>query len=168
MMNFRSFLENSLDDLFPNIKQSPVIKQEERVIPYTLTLYRGFNADLKDLEQDSQHYYLSPKRSEQGLLWFTHKFINGHDPLEYARNHGEWLLTYPLTVKKHIQVNTRENGEEYNSIPDYFSKFTQPTENSRFYAGIELPEGWLFSYKYEKFIGCNHKLKVLKTHISQA
>lgn len=165
MMTFKQFLEKNLDDLFGSTKFSPVISREERTTPYVLTLYRGFDADLSQLEQDAGHYYLSPKRSEQGMLWFTHAFIRGYNALTYAANHGEWLLTYPLSVKRHIQINTQQNGKTFNAVPDYFEKLAEPTENSRFHAGIELPEGWIFSYKTEKFIGCSKKLRVNKEWI---
>lgn len=166
MTTFRQFIESSLDDLFVASKLSPVVKREERVVSYVLTLYRGFNADLNSLEQDANNYYLSPKKSEQGLIWFTHMFINGYDALDYAKNHGEWLLTYPLTVRRHIEINTRKDGNTFNATPEYFRHLSQPTENSPYYAGIELPEGWVFSYKYEKFIGCTKKLKVNKEWVT--
>lgn len=165
-MKFRKYLaENkALDDLF-NFKHSPVIKKEVKVVPYSLTLYRGFDADLNSLKQDEQFYYLSPERSEQGQMWFAHAFINAYNPLQYAKNHGSLLLTYPLDVKKHIQVNHSQDGKSHNSVPDYFNELSVPTENCRYYAGIELPDGWIFSYKMEKFIGCSLKLKVPKNSI---
>lgn len=165
-MKFKQFVENNIDDLFSTDDFSPVIKRETRTEPYTLKLYRGFTADLKELEQDNQFYFLSPKKSEQGMIWFTHQFINGYNPLDYAENHGSLLLTYPLQVKKHIQTNHQRNNKTWDSIPDYFAKLSCPTENCRFYAGMELPEGWVFSYKYEKFIGCQIKLKVPKNWVT--
>ena len=170
-MEFKQYFEaewkkqTAFEKMFGDIPKSNVIKTETKVMPYTLTLYRGFDADLDSLEQDEEYFYLSPKRSEQDLIWFTHKFIRGYDPLDYAKKRGEYLLTYPLEVKRHIEINTKENGETFNSTPEYFHKLSKPIENSRFYFGIELPEGWVFSYKNEKFIGCSKKLPVKKQSV---
>lgn len=163
--SFKQFFENLFDDFFDKKEYSPVIKREEKTIPYVLNLYRGFNANLDSLEQDENYYYLSPKKSEQGLIWFTHPFIRGYNHLDYAESRGKWLLTYPLDVKKHVQINTKKDGNTFNTIPEYFYNLSNPYENSRFYAGIELPEGWFFSYKNEKFIVCNQKIKVKKEWI---
>jgi hypothetical protein len=157
MLNFKKFFENL----------NNVISQENKIIPYKLTLYRGFYGNLEDLKQDNNYYYFSPEGGQQGFLWFTHLFINHYNPIEYAKNHGIWLLKYPLMVKKHIEINTQENGEQFNSIPDYFHNMVNPTANNRFYSGIELPEGWFFSYKMEKFIVCEKEIKAKKSWVSE-
>lgn len=165
---FRQFLEGSFDDLFNQVERSPVVKREEKIVPYVLQLYRGFDANLDSLEQDQDHYYLSPKKSEQNLIWFTHPFIRNYNAIDYAKNHGRWLLTYPLDVKKHIETNTKKDGNTFDVIPSYFYDLSKPYENSRYYVGIELPEGWVFSYKNEKFIGCSKKIKVKKQWIKHS
>ena len=44
---------------------------------------------------------------------------------------------------------------------------TEPIQNCRFYAGIELPEGWYFSYKVQKYIVCSVPLMVSRDSIKQ-
>lgn len=163
-MRFRKFIESDLDDLF-NFTPKNVVRKEEKIVSYTIKLYRGFNADLNQLEQEGDYYILSPKRSEQGMMWFTHPYIGIYNPIEYAKNHGDWFFQYSLPTKKHIEVQHHDDGSTYEGIPQYFQKLSQPTENNRYYAGIELPEGWVFSYKTEKFIGCSIKIKVRKSAI---
>lgn len=165
MDSFRSYVESGLDDLFGDIGKHKVVSSKEIKKPMTLDLYRGFNADLESLEQDNQYYYLSPKQAEQGQLWFTHPYINYYNPIEYAKNHGEWFMTYKLPVVKHIQLLQWDDGGTSESLPDWWNKVAEPTSNGRFHAGIELPEGWVFSYKTEKFIGCKIKIKVPKQSV---
>ena len=40
------------------------------------------------------------------------------------------------------------------------SRLQKYYENCRFYAGIELPEGWYFSYKVQKHIVCDTPIVV--------
>ena len=138
------------------------------MIDYTLELYRGFDVDLNTLEREGNFYILSPKRSEQGMMWFTHRFINHYNPIQYAAGHGDLFLTYSLRCKKHIQTIRWSDGETQETTPQEILDKNIPTENCRFYSGIELPEGWVFSYKMEKFIGCSIKLKVTKDMIRKS
>ena len=166
-MQFKKWMENDFENMFDVGEPDKIIRTETKIIPYELTLYRGFDADLASLEQDATHYYLSPKQSEQGMLWFTHILIRSHDdPIEYAKNHGNLLLTYPLKMKRHIKINHLENGKTTNALPDYFYNLVNPSKNGKFDMGLELPDGWVFSYKNEKFIGCQIKLKAPKSWIS--
>lgn len=167
-MRFAKFLENDFDDFFKDLFNTPqkkVLNKKEQIVYKTLPLYRGFDADLNTIKTEGNFYILSPERAEQGMLWFTHPYIRGYNPIEYAKNHGEWFMTYHLVVKKHVEVEHYEDGSTYEGIPDYFNKLTAPTENSRYFMGIELPEGWVFSYKMEKFIGCKIKIKVRKDQV---
>jgi hypothetical protein len=142
-------------------KPPKVVKtQPPRTIPYHLDLYRGFDADLDSLEQRDGGLVLSPRKSEQGLIWFTHKLINGYNPIEYVTGRGEYLLTYPLDCVRHVERKIYDDGSYYDAIPQVIQDVTDPTSNCKFYMGIELPEGWIFSYKMEKFIGCGIEILV--------
>lgn len=134
---------------------------------FTLELYRGFDADLSKIQKDKNGLLIfSPKKSEQGLIWFTHQMISHHDPVEYAKAHGEWLLTYPLQCIRHFTRHWYDDGDYYDDIPESIKKLTLHTENCRYYMGIELPDGWVFSYKTQKFIGCSKELLVDMSMIS--
>jgi hypothetical protein len=168
-MHFKKFLENDLlDDLFTNFKHQPVVRRQEKIEFFTLPLYRGFNGNLNNLHTEGDYYIFSPGKSEQGMLWFTHPYIRHYDAVEYAKNHGKYYFEYPLLAKKHIEVEHHEDGSTSNGIPKYFSKMANPTENSRFHMGIELPKGFVFSYKTEKFIGCTIKIKVKKEDVVES
>ena len=182
-MNFKKFLEDNLwddffkdikednlwDDFFKDIKHSQVVKKDtSKVSDYVLELYRGFNLNLDELKKEGNYYILSPKKSEQGLIWFTHKFIVHYNPIEYAAGHGNYFLTYPLHCKKHTQTITWSDGHTTEQTPEEFQKKEVPTSNCRFYYGIELPEGWVFSYKMEKFIGCSQEIRITKDMIRKS
>lgn len=175
MKTFRQFLkENNLvdpwfDDWFKDVGKHKVVKKDPpQVVDYTLELYRGFDVDWNKVKKEGEFYILSPERSEQGLIWFTHKFIVHYDPIQYAASHGEWFLTYPLKCKRHIQKIHWSDGQTQEITPDDVLQKSEPTENSRYHMGIELPEGWVFSYKMEKFIGSSVKLRITKNMIRKS
>jgi len=129
-----------------------VERGEPQVREQTLTLYRGFDADIGNLENINGNYVLRPEKCEQGALWFTHDLMSGYDPKEYVQGRGKYVLTYPLTVKRHYQEIVWSDGTTSNRTPDEITNLSEPTENSKYWMGIELPDGFLFSYKTEKFI----------------
>lgn len=161
-MIFSEFLNknDALDRLFVN-KVKVIGKDPPQVQNFVLQLYRGFDADMESMEGEDQSYVLSPKRSEQGLIWFTHQFtkITG-SPIQYAASHGSLFLTYPLQCCRHVQTVHWSDGSTHTAIPDEILQQTKQTENCRFHMGIELPDGWVFSYKVEKFVGCSMKLRI--------
>lgn len=150
------------EELFGSDSPKPKIVHlgEPQSREYVLELFRGFDVDPKALERRGGRLVLSPKKSEQGLIWFTHKLINGYDPIEYVRGRGNYLLTYPLECIRHFQKVHWSDDSTSTKIPDRILDLTEPTQNCRYYMGIELPEGWVFSYKYEKFIGCSIELEI--------
>lgn len=161
-MRFKQFLETDWDDFFKS--DSKIIQRDPpQVQDIVLPLYRGFN--LNTVQQENNIYILNPERSEQGMLWFTHPYIVGYNPVEYAASHGDWFLTYQLPCKKHTEKIHWSDGKTYDDIPDAIHQQTNNLENCKFHMGIELPEGWLFSYKHEKFIGCTKSLQVTRDMI---
>jgi hypothetical protein len=128
-----------------------------------LKLYRGFNYLP---ESSNGTYTLSPQNSEQQVLWFTHNLLRNINPIEYAEGHGKYLLTYPLEVIKHFQTISYDNSNEsYDVIPKEIEEKINTFENCRYYLGYELPNGWFFSYKDEKFIVCTIPIVITKNMI---
>lgn len=165
-------LPSITDDWFSDIKPHTEVRRDvPQSRSVTLTLYRGFNVDLDKLQKSGNGYLLSPAKSEQGAMWFTHKLINGYDPLRYVTGRGSHLLTYPLQCIKHYQTVHYDDGSSYEEIPEEIQSQTDGLENCRFYRGYELPNGWFFSYKTEKFIICTIPIIVtadmIKTNIDE-
>jgi len=152
------------EDLFGPDKTGPrpkiVSTSEPQRSRYTMELYRGFDVSIDKLEKRDGFLILSPAKSEQGLIWFTHKFIAVHNPIEYVSGRGSHMLTYPLECIRHYQTIEWDDGSTSTRIPEEILDQTEPISNCRFHMGIELPEGWVFSYKTEKFIGCSINLKI--------
>jgi len=164
----RKIADNDLlDSLFDKPLPNEIRRDPPATRPMTLTLYRGFDADLDELEKVDGGYELSPKRSEQGVLWFTHQMINGYDPIEYVTGRGKYILTYPLECTRQYQRVYYDDGEYRDDIPEEIREQTNTMENCRFYGGVELPDGWFFSYKTEKFIVCTIPIVVTPDMIKE-
>jgi hypothetical protein len=162
-MKLSSIRENlDFEQLFGSDQPRPKIVSvgEPEQKTYVLTLYRGFDVSLERLERRGPYLVLSPKKSEQGLIWFTHNLIRGYDPIEYVKDRGSHILTYPLQCTRHFQNVLWSDGSTSTTIPEEILQLTTPTENCRYHMGIELPPGWVFSYKYEKFVGCSIELQI--------
>jgi len=137
------------------------VKRDNPVVAnIALVLYRGFDADLNNIKKSGNDYVLSPRKSEQGFLWFT-QYRN------IAKGRGKYILEYPLEVKKHIQKVYYSNGSESDATPQEILEKNNPTENCRFYGSVELPEGWFFSYKTEKHIICAVDIVVSRDMIKE-
>ncbi len=168
----QSTLPQSFIDMFGEGFDDPqrweeVRRDPPKATPVTLTLYRGMNVNLNQLQSDaSGNFILSPTKSEQGAMWFTHNLINGYNALEYVQGRGNYLLTYPLQCKRHMQTIHYADGSTHEVIPEEIKQQEQPTENCKFYSGYELPDGFLFSYKMEKFIICTRQLSVSKSMLT--
>lgn len=152
-----NWLQKTSNDLFEDMFNTPsrqeVRRDPPQQEPITLTLYRGFDASLNELERSGDGFILSPHKSEQGVIWFSRN-------IEDANWRGQWLLTYPLQVIKHTERVYYDDGSHSDDIPDSVHAQCSPSENCRFYGGIELPEGWFFSYKVEKHIVCSIPIRV--------
>ena len=122
----------------------------------TLRLYRGFF--INDIEKYNNYAIMKP--GEQDLIWFTHKLISHYNPIEYAKNRGDHLLIYDLECYKHEQEVKWDDGSTSTKVPREILDMSEPTQNSKYYMGYELPDGWFFTYKTEKFIGCDHPIKI--------
>lgn len=161
------------DDWRDQPRPKLVEKRPPESKPMVLDLYRGFALDLDKVKRDKGQIILSPSKSEQGMIWFTHKLVNLHTNYkEYAMSHASkwdngYLLTYPLRCIKHFQTKVYDDGSTYDAIPDNILDQTIPTDNSSFHMGIELPQGWLFSYKHEKFIGCTKEIQISENMLSK-
>jgi hypothetical protein len=141
--------------------QRKQISERKVVEPYRMPLYRGMNLDISSLPETIT---LDPGRSEQGMIWFTHPHIRGYDPVEYAENHGTVVLTYPIDCTTYsVRIRYDDGSEEKVADPEK-KALADPLSNCRYMASwdtvIELPEGFVFTYKMEKFVGCTIPLKV--------
>jgi hypothetical protein len=166
---FDSMFDKDADEILARIKKrGKVVKSQPHSEPYTLTLFHGSSVDLESLRV-GDNFVLNPSKSEQGLLWFTHPFIRGYDPIEYAKGQGDWVMKYPLHTKKLSTDIHYEDGTVVSRAPEEILNKLDPTKNSRFMclsdSCIELPEGWYFTYKNEKFIGTNKKVSFSKDMI---
>jgi hypothetical protein len=145
-MNWYKTAQNEQENIFDDLQVSQTIKiddpQQQEI---KLDLYRGFDVDLNSLKRNGDGYILSPHQSEQQAIWFSQY-------LQDAQGRGEWILEYPLNAIKHYQRYHQEDGSYYDSIPQEIDEATDQTENSKYFGGIELPEGWLWSYKTQKYI----------------
>ena len=168
----------SLQDLFAETpeekerwerqKRRKQIKEQKVSEPYKLSLYSG----IKSLDPNNlpETFVLDPNKSEQKLLWFTHMFIRGYNPVEYAKGHGDVLLTYQLDCKRHYKIVEYDDGTKEERQDEEIASKAEPAENSKFMTlipyTIELPDGWWFTYKDEKFIGCSIPLTITKDMLS--
>jgi len=152
--------DGTLDDMFNTPPRKVIRKDPPTQKTVTLELYRGFDADLQALTQSGDGYILSPEKCEQGVLWFSQKIAD-------AEHRGKWLLAYPLDAIRHYQRFHLEDGDYYDDIPEEIRAACEPTENCRFYGGIELPEGWYFSYKVEKHIVCSVPIQISRDMLKE-
>ena len=152
--SFYTTPQPKLDDLFGNeTKKKEVNKDAPSTKNITLQLYRGFDADLSHLEKSGQNYILSPVKCEQGLLWFSRNIRD-------AQGRGKYILEYQLQCIKHFQTIKYNDGSSYEQVPQEILDKSNPTENSNIWQGIELPDGWFWSYKTEKHIVCSKNIVV--------
>ena len=158
-MNWYKTAQNKfLEDLFGEDYSPESRKVVKKSDPYfetmTLTLYRGFDADLNTLKKVGNNYVLSPAKSEQGVLWFSQR-------IEIAKGRGQYILEYQLEgVKQHLQKIYYADGKVTETTPQEAYDQNCPTENCKFWRGYELPDGWLFSYKTQKYIICSKEIYV--------
>jgi hypothetical protein len=154
----------SLDDMFPG-DGPPAREVSRRTVSetYVLTLYRGFDFDPDEVEVRDGKYVLSPKKSEQGMMWFAHGLQRTDaSPIDYVSGRGGYVLEYPLEVRRFYDLVEMDDGSERVEPPQGMD-FPDPTRDQRIMcsgACYELPEGFVFSYKTEKFVGCTRELLV--------
>jgi len=153
--------EDLFEGLFDDYKPSKVVKIDPpKTEQRTLTLYRGFDADIENLEKSGDGYILSPEKCEGGVLWFS-------QDLSEAQGRGEWILKYPLTATRHYQRKYSEDGTYFDTIPEDILKNQNPIEDSKIYGSYELPDGWLWSSKNAKPIISTKPITVTKNMIQK-
>ena len=157
---------NNQDDFFSNLKNRKIIKRDlPSVRTKMINLYRGFNIDFNKIKKENGYYILSPKKCEQGFLWFAHDLQ--YDVKKYYVGRGEYVLTYPLEIKEHYETVYWDDNSTSESVPKNINDLSQPTENCKYWGKYELPNGFLFSYKTEKHIVCEIDLKINDSMISK-
>lgn len=167
-------IAGDLKDIFPDIfsiKKHDIISEEQITEEETINLYRGFDINKNDdianafKKTPTGDYILSPKKCEGGVLWFSSDLqIN---PMQYSGG-GDYLLTYPLTIKKHYIKTTYDDGKIHNIAID---NDIDPTKNSKYMDNgncvYELPDGFYFSYKTQKHIICDKEIEISPSMISE-
>lgn len=148
-------LRKELAELTKPVSQSELNHKKD-----TLMLYHGFN-NLQNIKKDN--YTLDPKKSEQGVLWFTHQYQKTNSsPIEYASSKGNYLLSYPIEIDVFWFDVTQNNGNVIKKSPENMA--CDPTENCNTLClwdkCIKLPPGFSFSYKNEKFIVCERPIHI--------
>lgn len=143
------------DDLFlPLITPSSIKYVEpptaENII---IILYRGMDIDFDRVNLIDNKLRLSPSKSEQQSIWFS-RYI------EDAKGRGYYILEYPLNAIKHFERVHYEDGQVIGRIPSAIKEKQNELKDCQYHAGIELPDGWLWSYKTEKYIVCKTDLIV--------
>lgn len=171
-MNFRTYLEIFAFDFNMTAwrqklkSRGNIVSKQRSSKPDKLVLYHGFNTD-----PSTFGYKFDPKMSEQGMIWFTHKLIRGYNPIDYASSRGSFLLTYPLDVMTYIDHATYQDGSKEDVVPEDLEKLVVPTENCSYMMSgpkiIKLPNGWVFTYKNEKFIGTSQPIQATPNQVSQ-
>ena len=164
-----SFWEDEYIDTLRRRKIKEVSRISESA-DFQIILYRGFDADLESLSRTSSgDYVLSPERSEQGVIWFAHSLQR--NPEQYYLGRGRFALQYPIIAKAHYDKVKYDNGEVKLRLNEQISHMANDFENSRFMNDmdrtIELPDGFLFSYKVQKHIICEKKIYVPPEMISE-
>jgi hypothetical protein len=158
---FKEMFDHDINDVpaehYKEVKRDPI-----KATAITLTLYRGFDKDAKRIKREGKNYILSPQGGDQNLLWFACPFFQ-HNALQTATR-GRYLLTYPLQAKKYTETIYYADGSSNDHVPDEYTG--NRLDNNRIYMGYELPEGWYFSYKVEKYIVCEKDLAITPDMIS--
>jgi len=149
---FDEYINEALNfkDIFGDEWESTKIRKVVKTDPpktkeIILDLYRGFDADIDKLKKSGSKNILSPDKSEQQAIWFSQW-------LRDAKGRGQWILKYPLKAKKHYIRTHYDDGSYIDRTPEEIEKQENPLENSSIHGGVELPNGWLWSYKNEKYI----------------
>jgi hypothetical protein len=156
--------QSELDDMFGPSKPRPKeISRESKSERMTLDLLRGLDVDEDSLERRGDKFVLSPAKSEQGAMWFAHRLQGYYDPEEYVAGRGSHILRYPLDVTKHYDLVAYDDGTTSEERPEDIP-LPEPTENQSMMCDlgrcIELPDGFKFSYKVEKWIICEKELLI--------
>jgi len=139
------------------------IKKSEKEEKRDISLFRNFDADMDQVEQDERdNLIFSPQKCEQGVLWFAHSLQS--NPEQYYNRGGEYLLSFPLTVLYRYTETVYDDGS-IRKEPVY--NRDEGFENSPRWAGYELPEGFKFSYKTQKHIICEKVLTVPRKYITK-
>ena len=160
----------SLSDMFENEfldidnTKRHLVKEEEKIEPRIIHLYRNFDASMNNIQKDSNgNLIFSPYKCEQGVLWFANDLQS--NPGQYYKDRGgQYLLTIPLKVQYHYIEKTYDNGD---IIKEPISDFNDGFENSSTWAGYTLPDGFKFSYKNQKHIICEKELRVPPKYITK-
>lgn len=160
--------------MFPQIDRAETLKdlgedrktlvnEVEKTKGVTITLFRNFDANMNEIEKDaSGNLILSPRKSEQGVIWFAHSLQR--QPEQYYDRGKKYLLTYPLQASYRYIETTYNDG---STSQEPMTEGDVSTENSFTWIGYQLPEGFKFSYKTQKHIICEKDLMIPPNYIKE-
>lgn len=140
------------------------VGEEIKEKPVTITLYRNFDANMSEMiKDDNGNLILSPKKCEQGVLWFAHSLQS--NPQQYYDRGGKYLLTYPLQATYRYLEKVYDDG---STSQEPITEGDIGTDDSSTWAGYKLPDGFEFSYKTQKHIICRKDLFIPQNYITEA
>lgn len=135
------------------------ISREPHQEPFVLKCWRGCNSE--SLERMATHkgsnfIVLDASQSRSKAIWFSHQFQSGGK--DYADDHGEVIISYPLKCKSYYDIVKYSDGETRREPSKEMSEKVQVYTECPF--GIfgnmvlALPNGWTFSEHGEKHVIC--------------
>ena len=178
-MRFKSYiLSEGLfgDDLdFEKYKKRKEVSRVSKTDNITIKCWRGTskeNFDKQVVDKGLNYFVLDGSNSYEKGLWFTHELQRSIiDPEEYATNHAkDFLIEYPLSVKKHYDIVTYDDGKISNEAPKDSDQIIETELSNKLYqynAVYELPDGWFFTWQLQKHLLCTKPLMIQSNMIKE-
>lgn len=140
-------------------RQKREISREPHHEPFLLKCWRGCTAEALErmtTQRGPTSIVLNASQSRSGAIWFSHQFQTGGQ--DYASDHGEVVITYPLKCESYYDIVKYSDGETKREPSKEMSEKVQVYSECPFgifgARVIGLPEGWTFSEHGEKHVIC--------------
>ena len=180
-MRFKSYIlsEGLFGDDFEieKFKNRKEVSRVSKTDNITIKCWRGTskeNFNNQVIDKGSNYFVLDGSKSYEKGLWFTHELQRGYvdDPEQFATNYAkDFLIEYPLSVKKHYDIVTYNDGKISNEAPkDSENKIiqTELSDKIRQYGAVyELPDGWFFTWQIQKHLLCTKPLMIQSNMIKE-
>ena len=152
-------------------QQKREVQREPHHTPIILKCWRGCTKEslaFMTVSQNAAYRILDAKKSRSGALWFTHQYQPGAK--EYADDHGEVVIAYPLKCTAYYDTVKYSNGQTTNEPSKEMSEKVQVYSECPFAIFgdkvVQTPPGWTFSEHGEKHVICETLLKISNEMIS--
>ena len=158
---------------YKNRKEVSRVSKTENI---TIKCWRGTskeNFDKQVIDKGSNYFVLDGSKSYEKGLWFTHELQRGYvdDPEQFATNYAkDFLIEYPLSVKKHYDIVTYDDGKTSNEAPKDSDQIIETELSNKLYqynAVYELPDGWFFTWQIQKHLLCTKPLMIQSNMIKE-